>query len=152
MNEFERLLNELDQLLEESWSLPMMGGKCIINREDLKACLDGLHTYYPTEIAKARSLLEERERILQKAKNDAERIIKEARLQANQILNEQEILIRATSNAHMIEAEAKENASKLKKSSIEYVDRLLARAESLYDSSLATIQKTRRVVQGEKEE
>lgn len=138
-------------MLEEAWSLPMMGGKCVIKRDELRACLDGLHTYYPTELAKAKSLLDERERILQKAKADAEKMVKDAEKKARAILNEQDILVEATNEAQKLTKEAKEDAAKMRRAAVEYVDNILGRVEALYDSNLASIKQARRIVQGEKE-
>lgn len=138
-------------MLEEAWSLPMMGGKCVIKRDELRACLDGLHTYYPTELAKAKSLLDERERILQKAKADAEKMVKDAEKKARAILNEQDILVEATNEAQKLTKEAKEDAAKMRRAAVEYVDNILGRVETLYDSNLASIKQARRIVQGEKE-
>ena len=37
MNEFEKLMQELDELCEEAWRLPLSNGKVVIDREALRA-------------------------------------------------------------------------------------------------------------------
>ena len=54
MNEFESLLEELDDLIEDAWRLPLSNGKIVIEREELARIVGGLHTHYPTEIARAK--------------------------------------------------------------------------------------------------
>ena len=59
MNEFESLLEELDDLIEDAWRLPLSNGKIVIERERrLARIVGGLHTHYPTEIARAKNLLD----------------------------------------------------------------------------------------------
>ena len=47
MNEFESLLEELDDLIEDAWRLPLSNGKIVIEREELARIVNGLHTHYP---------------------------------------------------------------------------------------------------------
>ena len=33
MNTIESILNDIDELLEDSWSLPLSGGRCVVDAE-----------------------------------------------------------------------------------------------------------------------
>ena len=146
MNEFESLLEELDDLIEDAWRLPLSNGKIVIEREELARIVNGLHTHYPTEIARAKNLLDEREKILLKARTDSERMIKNAEMQSNKMLNEQDIIKESRRIADEIRKSAEEESLRLRRSAVELADMVLKRAEDHYDQNLALIKQARRVV------
>lgn len=146
MNEFESLLEELDDLLEDAWRLPLSNGKIVIERDELARIVNGLHTHYPTEIARAKNLLDEREKILLKARTDSERMIKNAEMQSNKMLNEQDIIKESRRIADEIRKSAEEESTRMRRSAIELADMVLKRAEDHYDQNLALIKQARRVV------
>ena len=146
MNEFESLLEELDDLIEDAWRLPLSNGKIVIEREELARIVNGLHTQYPTEIARAKNLLDEREKILLKARTDSERMIKNAEMQSNKMLNEQDIIKESRRIADEIRKSAEEESLRMRRSAVELADMVLKRAEDHYDQNLALIMQARRVV------
>ena len=146
MNEFESLLEELDDLIEDAWRHPLSNGKIVIEREELARIVNGLHTHYPTEIARAKNLLDEREKILLKARTDSERMIKNAEMQSNKMLNEQDIIKESRRIADEIRKSAEEESLRMRRSAVELADMVLKRAEDHYDQNLALIKQARRVV------
>ena len=146
MNEFESLLEELDDLIEDAWRLPLSNGKIVIERDELARIVNGLHTHYPTEIARAKNLLDEREKILLKARTDSERMIKNAEMQSNKMLNEQDIIKESRRIADEIRKSAEEESLRMRRSAVELADMVLKRAEDHYDQNLALIKQARRVV------
>ena len=146
MNEFESLLEELDDLIEDAWRVPLSNGKIVIEREELARIVGGLHTHYPTEIARAKNLLDEREKILLKARTDSERMIKNAEMQSNKMLNEQDIIKESRRIADEIRKSAEEESTRMRRSAVELADMVLKRAEDHYDQNLALIKQARRVV------
>ena len=146
MNAFESLLEELDDLIEDAWRLPLSNGKIVIEREELARIVNGLHTHYPTEIARAKNLLDEREKILLKARTDSERMIKNAEMQSNKMLNEQDIIKESRRIADEIRKSAEEESLRMRRSAVELADMVLKRAEDHYDQNLALIKQARRVV------
>lgn len=115
-------------------------------REELARIVNGLHTHYPTEIARAKNLLDEREKILLKARTDSERMIKNAEMQSNKMLNEQDIIKESRRIADEIRKSAEEESLRMRRSAVELADMVLKRAEDHYDQNLALIKQARRVV------
>lgn len=148
---FEEILDQLEDMLDEAWNLPMTGGKCVLDGEKVREKLEGLRLNFPGEIKRAKAVLDERERIIIKAKSDAASTIKEAEEKAATILNEQAIMVEAKEKAETMLRTAKEDSIRMKRKTVELIDSLLKRTEDLYDSSLATVKQARRAVSGEKE-
>ena len=148
---FEEILDQLEDMLDEAWNLPMTGGKCVLDGEKVREKLEGLRLNFPGEIKRAKAVLDERERIIIKAKNDAASTIKDAEEKAATILNEQAIMVEAKEKAETMLRTAKEDSLRMKRKTVELIDSLLKRTEDLYDSSLATVKQARRAVSGEKE-
>lgn len=148
MSEFDNLLGEMDELLEEAWSVPMTGGgKCFIDREKLREYINGLQTYYPSEIRKAKAIIEERETILLKARTDAEKMIRDAEEKAKKMLDEEAVLKEAKRLAEEMLASAKETSDKMRKNAADYVDTLLRRLEEQLENNLAGIKQARRALE-----
>lgn len=151
MSMFEDILDELDDMLDEAWNLPMTGGKCVLDGEKIREKLEGLRLNYPGELKRAKAVLDERERIIAKAKYDAEQTVKAAQDKAEHLLNEQVVLKEATAKAEAIMKTAQEESTRMKRAAIEFVDGLLKRTEDMYDASLAQVKQARKAVSGDKE-
>ena len=58
MNEqrtIEKILDNLDEVLENTWALPLSGGKRVVDIEDIRAFADEIRMNLPIEIRKARA-------------------------------------------------------------------------------------------------
>lgn len=146
MSDFENLLEELSSMVEEAWEMPLSKNKIVLEKSDVMRIIDGLGTHYPTELARANSLLQEREKILIKARTDSERMIKEAEEKSKAMTDEQDIVKDANRKAEETVKKAEEDAARIRKSAVEFADAILKRAEEHYDQNLALIKQARRVV------
>lgn len=50
MNNIESILNDIDELLEDSWSLPLSGGRCVVDAEKVRELIDSIRMNMPSEI------------------------------------------------------------------------------------------------------
>jgi len=148
---FEEIIDELQEMLDEAWNLPMTGGKCVLDGEKVRENLEGLRLNFPGEIKRAKSVLDERERIILKAKSDAIQMIKNAEQRAEIILNEQAIMREARDKAELLVKTAQDDSIKMKKAAADYLNGLLKKTEELLDNNLAAVRQTRRTINGEKE-
>ncbi|MEG0771623.1 MAG: hypothetical protein RR436_06990 [Clostridia bacterium] len=138
-------------MFDDAWGLPMTGGKCVINGEHLNSLIQQLKMNYPTEVKRAKSIIEEREKILTKAKSDAEQTIAIAKKRASEILNDQAILLEAKTQATEIMRNANDESTKVRKAAVDFVNNLLVRTEEHYDNALAVVRQAKRSVDGNKE-
>jgi len=146
MSDFEKLLEELSSLIEDAWEVPLSKSKIMVEREEITRIINGLNTHYPTELARANSLLDEREKILIKARTDSERMIKEAQEKSEQILNQDDLVKESAAKAEQILKDANDEATRIKTSAVEFADNILKKSEEHYDNTLAVIKQARRIV------
>lgn len=64
MNTIESILNDIDELLEDSWSLPLSGGRCVVDAEKVRDLIDSIRMNMPAEIKQARAVVADRNQIL----------------------------------------------------------------------------------------
>ncbi len=146
MSDFENLLEQLSAMVEDAWEMPINKNRIVLEKDALLRIINGLNTHYPTEIARANSLLDEREKILIKARTDSERMLKDAKEKSDSILNEQDIIKESQRIAKQIIDSAEAEAERVRKKAVEFADTILQRVEDHYDQNLAIIKQARRVV------
>ena len=54
MAEIDVLLNNLDEVLENSMNLPLSGGRCIVDADKVRDIIDEIRLNMPTEIKQAK--------------------------------------------------------------------------------------------------
>ena len=64
----EDLINEMEDMLENSWGLPMSGGRVVLNAKNLRKILEDIRLGLPQEIVQAQKIIKERNRIIENAK------------------------------------------------------------------------------------
>ena len=118
------LLDELEDILDEATSVPLTN-KVVIETDDIFAICKDIRLSLPDDIQQAKWIVDERDRILEDAKNEYERIIREAKKQADYLVETDEITKRATKLANDILEDAQVNSKMLKMKTYDYVDRIL---------------------------
>ena len=74
----EDLIDELYDVLEKGWSLPLSGGKSFIDTEEARQILDEIREAIPAEVRKAKAIVADRAQIISEAQREAETIVRVA--------------------------------------------------------------------------
>ena len=122
----ETLLENLEEILEEGMSVPLSGGKRMVDVDAARDIIDDIRLNMPAEILQAKAIVQDRTQILTKAKKEAEDMVKTAEDRARTLLNREEIVRQAEAKARAITAEAQQQAAQLLASVTKYCDNLLA--------------------------
>ena len=69
---FKELIDELEEFVEDAGKIPLSGGKCLINKEELFGIIEQIRLTYPEDIKQAEYVKKERDRILQDAEKEAQ--------------------------------------------------------------------------------
>ena len=148
----ENLIREMEDILENSWGLPMSGGRVVLNSKNIRKILEDMYLALPQEIVQAQKIINERNRLIEGAKNEAEAMIKLSEEKIKMMVSQSEIVKSAQIAADNILADAKSKAEEIKKSSNEYVTEMMKRLDESVTQNLVEIRKARQALESGREQ
>ena len=134
-NSLEALLENLEEVLEEGMSLPLSGGKRMVDVDAARDIIDDIRLNMPQEILQAKAIVQDRAQILAKAKKEAEDMVKTAEDRARVLLDREEIVRQAEAKAKTITSEANQQAAQLRATVTKYCDNMLASTQEQLQKS-----------------
>lgn len=138
MADIQYLIDRLENLLNQGFRIPMTTN-AVIDEDAFLDILDQMRITIPNEIREAQRIIQERDRILEEARDDAERIVAEARLEANQLVEDSEITEQAQVRADEIRAEAHRDAEEIRRGADQYAADVLHQLEGQLTHFLDTV-------------
>lgn len=139
----EEILDMIDELLDKSLSLPLSGGKSVVDDEKIRELLDDVRLNLPAEIKQAKAIVADRAEILATAKREAETVVKRAEDRARALIAQEEVVRQAQQKAGEILAQAQSKSKELRLASNEFSDDILKQAEDKMAELLTEVRKTR---------
>jgi len=170
----EQIIDDIFEFVEGARSPMGNPNKVVLQRAELYDMLDDLKRRTPDEIKKYQKIIENRDRIIEDANNNAAVVIEQANQRASALIDEsemvrhanqraQEIITAATQEANRIVTMANEEASQIRIGAISYTNDLLTNAESIlknaykntkarYDLVFSALQEDLEIIQANKRE
>lgn len=139
----EDLIDEMYDVLDKGWKMPLSNGKVLVESEEIRAILDDIRDAFPREIGEAKSVLADSTQIIAEARREAENIVRSAEDHAKVLVSQQEVVRQAQAKANEILAQAQAKFKEMRKASNEYVDDLMRRTDDALSESLTELRKTR---------
>lgn len=139
----EEILDQLDELIDRAWSLPLTGGRCVVDADKVRELLDDVRLNMPTEIRQAQSVVADRTEIINNAKKEAETIIARAEKRAAALVEEEEIVRQSRTKAAEIAQQAQQQSREMRQSAKEFVDNILKNTEESLAASMNEVKSTR---------
>lgn len=139
----EDLLDELYDVLDKGWTLPLSGGKILVDGEEARQILDELREVIPDEIRKAKAIVADREQILAEAQREGETMIRVAEEKAKALVNQEEIVRQAQAKANDLIMQGQSKFKEMRKASNDYIDDIMKRTDDALAETLAELRKTR---------
>ena len=139
----EEILDQLDELIDRAWSLPLTGGRCVVDADKVRELLDDVRLNMPTEIRQAQSIVADRTEIVNTEKKEAEAIIARAEKRAAALVEEEEIVRQSKSKAAEIAQQAQQQSREMRQSAKEFVDNILKNTEESLAASMNEVKNTR---------
>lgn len=136
------VLNELEELVEESTKLPLVG-KILIDDELVLDMVDHIRSSLPEEMRQAKNLMAEREKILADAKAEASRIVTQAREEIAKMVDEEELVKQARIKAEEVIEQAKALSREIKIGAYQFADDLLGNSEQKIGQILSQVKAAR---------
>ncbi len=139
----EDLIEEMYDMLEKSWKMPLSSGKVFVDGEELRQILDDIKEEIPAEVRKAKAIVADRSQIIEDAHREADTIIRVAQEKATAMVEQDEIVRQAQQKANELLAQAQQKFKEMRKASSDYVEDLMRRTDESLSESLAELRKTR---------
>lgn len=139
----DEVVNSLYQMVQDAWSVPLGGDKCVIERDRALDLLDELRANLPADVKMAKDIVDKRNDLIAAGKREAEAIRRQADETARMQVSEAEIVQQARRKAKEIIGNAEIQARELRHVANEYCEETLKRAEESVSSSLEEVKKAR---------
>lgn len=136
------LISELEEKIDSSLEIPFIK-KAFVNKEELMNLIGDISLQLPDEVRMAKSIAEDRTRILADAQKQADLIIKNAEQKIISMVDEHEITKRATEQADEIIAKAQKNARDIRIGTLEYSDNLLSQLDNSLKAMSESVKQSR---------
>jgi len=136
------VLNEMEELVEESTKVPIVG-KVLIDDELILDMIDHIRTALPDEMRQAKVIATEREKILEEARNEAQKVVGQAREELSRMAGDDELVKQARQQAAEVLEQAKALSREIKIGAYQYADDLLQSGEEGLEKVLAQIKNAR---------
>ncbi|HBG55243.1 MAG TPA: ATPase [Ruminococcaceae bacterium] len=137
------LIDELDEMVEKAWSLPLSHGRAVLDGEQVKQILDDIRATLPKEIHQAKAIVADRSQVLADAKREAETVVRVAQERAKALVAQDEITRQAQKKANDMLSQTQSKTREMRRATNEYVDDLMKRADDSLAQLLAEARKVR---------
>ena len=143
----DEILEEMDELLDKSASVPFVSHKKIVDGERMRELINDVRLNMPHELKEAKKIEFDCQRILNEAKLNAEGIIRKAEERAAQIVSKEAIVTEAKKKAVDLIQKAQAAAANMQKTAALSVAQMLNDAEATHNKSLLDIKRTKEKLQ-----
>ncbi len=140
------ILDIMDDLLDKAWSLPLSGGRCVIDVERFRDLVGDVRLNMPSEVKQAKLIVQDRKQIIDDAKAEAEMIVRRAQEKAKAMVNQETIVKQAQEKANEMVSQAQLQSRELRRATNEFVDGMLQKTEEHMAKNLSELKQTRQAV------
>jgi len=118
------LLDEIEEIVDTASGFPLTG-KIMVDSSEILEIVKEIRIELPDEIQQAQWIKNERQRIIDEAKQEYETVLRDAQRQAEALIENDDIIIKAKIRSDEITRIAEENVKQLKMSTFDYIDSML---------------------------
>jgi glutamyl-tRNA reductase len=140
------LIDELDNMVEKAWSLPLSHGRAVLDGEQVRQILQEMRELLPQEVHQAKAIVADRTQILADAKREADTSIRVAQERAKALVAKDEITREAQQRAAEITSQAQTKSREMRRVTNEYVDDLMKRTDDSLAQLLVEARKLRQEI------
>ena len=137
------LLDTIEDTLEESTSMPLSGGKRLVDVEKVRDYLDDIRANLPGELRQAQQIVNDRAQIVDTANAQAQAIVKKAEERARILVSDAEIVKAAQQRAAEITPAAQSESRTLRQTVTDYCDNMLKTTEEAMVENAAQVKNVR---------
>ncbi len=139
----DELLDTIEETLETGASIPLSGGKRVVDVDKIRDMIDEVRLNLPGELRQAKGIVNDRGQILSDAKNEAAAIVKKAEDRASVLVSDQEVLKQAEQRAAEVMANAQAEARTMRQTVTDYCENMLKTTEDSMTANAAQVKTVR---------
>jgi vacuolar-type H+-ATPase subunit E/Vma4 len=139
----EELLTVLYNMIQDSFTLPFVRAKCVLDRERAMELIEEINVLLPSDLEQARKIVNAKNEIIGNAKLEAEAIKRQAEERARNMVSKEEITMTARQKANDMLAAAESKAREIRIATNQYVDDALKRTEDALTEALNEVRNSR---------
>ncbi len=132
------ILDELESIVTDGSRVPFTN-KRIVEEDDIIRLLDELREKLPNEITEASQIVSERQRVLEKAQEEARKIVEQAKVYAAKLTDENTVAKQAQEQSNEIVNLANKEAGDLRNEAIGYADSVFKHLEGQIEKTLEVV-------------
>lgn len=139
-------LDLIDDILDGAWTVPLSGGRCVVDIDKVREAIDDIRLNMPSEIKQAKMIVSDRKAIIEEAKKEADTMIRAAEERVKKLIDNSEIVRQSQERAKEIVQQTNNQTRELKRATTEFIEGALKDAEESLTSSLQQIKTTRQAM------
>ena len=139
-------LDLIDDILDSAWTVPLSGGRCVVDIDKIREALDDIRLNMPTEIKQAKLIVSDRKTILEDARKEADSMIKLAEERVRKMVDNNEVVRQSQERAKEIIMQTNSQNRELKRATNEFIEYALKNSEEVLASALQEIKSTRQAL------
>lgn len=140
----DELVNMLHDMVSDAWGIPLGNDRCVLEREKVLDLIEEIRVNLPNDLEQARTIVENRNEIIAKAKQEADEIIIAAQERAKHLVAEDELVISTRHKANEIMAVAESKSKELRRVANDYAEDTLHRLEGVIEQALNETREVRK--------
>lgn len=144
----EEILDEIDELLDNSTSVPFVQHKKIIDGERLRELVNDVRLNMNQELKEAKEIERESQRILSNAKASAEDIVRRAEDRAEQLVAHEAIVVEARKKAVDMITKAQNASKNIQQNAALAIAKMLNETEAHYTKNIQNIKAVKSRISG----
>lgn len=142
----DELLDQIDDMIDKAWSMPLTGGKCLLEADHLRDIVDDIRANMPSEIRQAKAIVADRADIVSTAKREAEGIIRAAEERARNMVAREEVVRQSQEKAKEILSQAHQRSREMRRGAQDFSEDVLRTTEETLARHLAELRQARQIL------
>jgi len=139
-------LELLDDMLDSAWSVPLSGGRCMIDVDKIRTIIDDIRLNMPSEVKQAKLIVNDRKVIIEDARKEADSIVRVADERAKKLVETNEIVRQSQERAKEIILQTNNQNKELKRATNDFIENALKNSEEILGAALQEIKSTRQAL------
>ena len=139
-------LDLIDDLLDSAWSVPLSGGKCVVDIEKIREAIDDIRLNMPSEIKQAKLIVQDRAQIISDARKEADSTVKIAEERAKKLVETSEIVRQSQEKAKEVISQTNNQCRELKKATNEFIENAIKGCEEGLANAIQELRTTRQAL------